>query len=226
MQGTIPQETLQQLKEQFDFPLYKWSTKDKKHDFIFTTLTYNNYHAILKHAEENESQYASPLEMRLDLEAETVKLCLIWPDPQYLDLDVLPVGIISSLSKVISEYSGFIGVDLTGNAYGSDVYSNLIKDYNYWPNITEEEIEKLKSIYTYPMYWVKTKGFNFVFRPLLREDVTVLRLQDNVEILRKVTLWPDEVDWDSLPIGTIDHLAKQVNNLSGWNVDNVTVEEL
>lgn len=227
LKGKITQENIDELKQAFpDMPLYRWHTLDKKNDIVYTSLSKDTYDEISAEIARRAGKYQTEDELKEDVNMMIFGSCIVWPELSVDDLGLLPVGVIPSVSKSIQEQSGFITVDIYGNIISKDLTVTQIKGFDHWDNITKDEIDDLKSKCTYPLYLLKTMGYQFVVRPILRDDVATAGLSDDLNVIKSVVLWPVIVPWGKLPAGVLENIKEQCNLLSGWNLESVEIEEL
>ena len=220
---SINQELIDKLKKAHPGKkLFKWSQLG----VIYTPITRELNDKILKLSNDIVARTGN-LPVR-EVEDMVVTECVLYPKLTPEDRKEIPVGTYTTLNKVIHEKSGYIEVDVFGRSLCRDSFSEPLVDFTFWEDATEEQVEKVKASCPYSLYKVYIGEFAFVIRQLSRKDVELTQdKQDHIfEKVKRVTLWPEDINWDSVPSGIIDTLFDEVRNLSGYMENRVTIEEL
>lgn len=225
--GNITPEQIAELKQAFPGEaLFKWPSPDKKDDVIFRAITYDLLQKILSIVREAELQGRGlPVQ---EVNEKIFDACVVWPKFTVDEKLALPVGIIPSIVKVIQEKSGFIDVDIMQRILAPDTITTIIRDFDYWGDIDEEEADKLReSCKPFALFRVRIGRWVFAIRPMTRIDIQVASqsTDDQLALAKAVTMWPKDVKWDTVPAGIIDILGRKANEVSGWEPDS-QVEEL
>jgi hypothetical protein len=224
--GKISDEELAQIKATMppNLALYKYPHKNG--DVLFTPITkalLDKVTDLLSKIAEGQANYTFQ-----DMEERIVDECVLWPKLTLDDKLKLPVGAIPSIAKAIQEKSLFLEVDIFRRTIGPDITSVLIKDFNYWSNITPEEVAEIKAAAGNAMlYRVKIGQWLFYTRPVTRVDTKFFLTAEDQDLAmcRCVTVWPKTVEWGDLPAGVIVTLANQITRLSGCYDADVDIEE-
>ena len=193
-------------------------------DVIFKPIYKDLAREIAILAEKAKTQaMLPPLEITRD---KIFDSCVLWPSFTQEEKDSLPAGTIPSVVKSIEEKSGYFEIDVLDRILGPDVMSSTIKDFSYWDDITPEEIIDLKEKNNCQLFKVRIDGWVFIIQPMTRVHLRISeQANDNQLALSKlITLWPTEVDWDSIPAGCIEILVRQAYKLSGWDLGSEAVE--
>ncbi len=235
--GPVPNEVIEQMKQAGVTPLKRWRSPvhQKKQnpsdppiydEILFTTIKHNLWSRIQDLILTAESKGQIP---KIDEINERIFTeCVLWPNLTIEEIKALPVGFIPSITKIIEEASGLIDTDILGRPLAPDTNSVILKDFEYWPDITKQDLEAIKQEHKFTrIYKVTVGNFIFVIRPMTRVDIMGMSPADDqaVALCKSVTLWPKEVPWDDLPYGTIQALGRMANKVSGWEVEG-EIEEL
>lgn len=202
--------------------LFKWAQLG----IIYTPISRDLHDRILKLSTEVISKTGNlPYK---EIEELVVTECVIFPKLTEEDRKELPIGTYTSLNKIIHEKSGLLSVDVLGRPLERDTFSEPITNFEYWPAPTEEEIEKIKKVHPYQLYKIYIGEYIWVARQLSRMDVELTEEKGDpiLERAKKFTIFPEKLDWDSIPAGVVDQLHEEVRNLSGYMESNITIEEL
>lgn len=170
-----------------------------------------------------------PTATRDDMSRIIVDQCVF---PQ-LDWDQLGFAMITTLSNKVEWLSGRPFPD-TIQAYLADV--GVIADKG-WAAPTKEDIEQIKSIYDdVPFTTVKLTvigSYYFIYRSISKSeyDKCISLAGDNFqkmreEVLKTGVLWPQTIDWDSVPGWTDETLEEKIYLASGYNSEvSITEDE-
>lgn len=195
---------------------------------IVCKLINRDLHAlVLKIIENCEENQLNPTDR---VNEKIFDSCLVWPQITFEDKQNMPVGTIPSIVKIIMEKSGFILIDVKGRPIGPDVFSIPIQTTDTWDDITETELTELQKEFPVDRFDLKKSiidTYVFIQRPMTKHDLTVSKNASDPElaIAKATTVWPKNVDWDSVPAGIVDNLVKALFSISGWDSE-VEVEEL
>jgi hypothetical protein len=224
--GRVTEEIVKQLKSLHQLEkVCKYPFPNSNDDIIFKLITRASYNRILDMvsvAAKNDKSL--PVN---DVHQKIWDDCVIWPLLTVDEKQLLPVGVIHSVVKVIQEKSGFLDVDIMDRILAPDVRTTTIQDLPYWGDLTTEEILALKSKSPYLLQKVIIDKLVFVFRPSNQNDVRIAnQSEDNkLALCKSVCMWPENAPWDHLPAGYIEKLANVAFQISGWD-SSATVEEL
>lgn len=227
--GLITEKQIQDLKEAYPKDaLFKWTTPNKKDDVILRAISSELMANIVDIIRESELAGKSlPVQEVNDTIFDN---CVLWPSFSVEDKESLPIGIIPSIVKTIQEKSGFIDIDIFQRVLAPDTFTTLIRDFDFWPDITEEQSKVLKEeSKPFSLYRVRISKWVFVIRPMTRVDIQVATqaTDEQSTLARSITMWPKDVEWEKIPAGIIEILARKGNDISGWSGDtDCTVEEL
>jgi hypothetical protein len=226
LQGKISEKDITGLKELFaGTPLFKFPV-DKNNEIIFKAMT--NKVVTQIRTTLLDRQAAGKRFTEWDAEEIIFDQCVVWPEFGIKEKETLPAGIFSSIAKAVRDKSHFAGITETGKMYGTDVYAVKIQDYEYWPDITEEEVTALKASTKFQLHRVRIDRFFFIIRPMTRADLSIAALtaDDQLTIVKQVTMWPEQVPWDLIPAGVIEAIGLFANDISGVGKADLEVEEL
>mgnify|MGYP001332699186 CR=1 FL=1 len=221
--GKVPGEVITELK--LAYPkgkLCKWKSLDGKDEVVFSPLTRKKMDFIRK-VITNEAKESSVELINLMI----FKECILWPQLTDEEIDSCPMGMVPSLVKVIQESSGYVSVDIYGNVLGPDLYTTILREADFWGDLTEEETTELVSKTHFPLVKVRIDRYIFVIRPMTRTDVLIAnqsQLDPQTTMLASVTVWPEAIDWDQIPAGICEVLGRKVSEISGWEVDGQVSE--
>jgi hypothetical protein len=229
MRGHITEEEINKLKLAYpNTALYKWPTPpDNKHDIIFRTLKKTDIDLINGKVQES-LKLSKPLPVD-EINQIVFERCVVWPEFDIKERMSLPLGWIPSASKAIQEKSGYVDVDINNRVLGPDLRSRLIQDFDYWEDLSVEDLKNLKERYSVPLYKIIIDSkWIFVLRPMTRLDLQVASSANDEEIslVQQIVVWPLNIDWSNIPTGIVDLIGKKGNEISGWAVDSVDVEEI
>lgn len=222
---TVTEHDLKILKDMYKDPLFKWIPPSKNFEIIFKPLNHENMKHIVNMIYEAE-KYNKPVPYT-DINQRIFDSCVVFPEFTIEEKESLPVGIVPSVAKVIQEKSGFVDIDVFGRDFGPDMLSTMIRDFDYWGDVTEADLKALKKDCVFQLFRVRIDRWVFIVRPMTRTDLQVASQSqdDSLALSRAVTMWPREIDWDTIPAGIVDILVKEVNKISGWNI-NASCEEI
>jgi hypothetical protein len=161
-----------------------------------------------------------------DVHQKIFDSCVMWPKLTLEEKFNLPVGVIPSIAKVIQEKSGYLDYDIMDRILAPDVHTSLIQGFEAWPDITDEERDALMAKWRVPLFKIRVENCVFVVRPMTRTDVklSAQALDDELALTQAVTLYPQQVDWDSIPAGWVKTLGRTATDLSGWDAEAVISE--
>lgn len=217
MKGFITPEEIAELKKAVKDPLFKWADPNKKGEIVFRPINAglaNQIMLAVRAAEE--SGRVIPIS---DLNEKIFDSCVLWPTFTIEEKLMLPVGIIPSVVKSIQEKSGFVDVDIYNRALGPDTVTTTIKDFDYWGDVSDQEVETLKGKTSFALFRVRIGRWVFVIRPMTRTDIQIAsQAQDDQLALAKcITMWPNQVEWENVPSGVVELLGRKANEISGWD---------
>lgn len=206
-------------------PLYKFPI-DKSNEIVFKAMTNQVVDRIRTTILDRQAGNMRFTEW--DAEEIIFDQCVVWPEFTIEDKRNMPAGIFSSLAKAVRDKSYYVGVTETGKLYGPDIHSIKIQDFDYWPDITEGEIEGLKQSTRFQLHRLRIERYYFVIRPMTRADLSIAALtaDDQLTIVKQVTMWPIEVPWDLIPSGVIEAVGLYANDISGVGKADIQIEEL
>lgn len=224
--GLISKEEQDQLKQLYkNQPLFKWTSPNKKDDVIFKAINLslmNKINELIKLADGADK----PIPVK-EVNEVIFDECVIWPSFSIEEKELLPVGTIPSIVKIVQEKSGFLDIDVFNRILGPDQYSIQVNDYDYWPDPTEDELKKLKEKTKFQLHRARIGRWVFIVRPMTRTDLQIASagLDEHLTLSKAITVWPETVDWDVIPAGIIERLSGIANEISGWSTDS-SVEEI
>lgn len=227
MKGKLPDDVRAQLKIAYAGEgLFVWNEPYTENNYVIKPITHNLYKEILERLATKE--FSSEFEKKDYLNNFLFEKSVVWPELSPVEYTQLPVGIPPSIAKVVMERSGFINIMITGDVIGPDIHSTKLQDFTTWGDISEDEIEELKTQYKTSLFRVRIDKFIFVIKPVMRSDIQTasIAVDDQLALVQGITVWPKQVDWNLVPTGIVDILGEQANRVSGWNLDHVSVEEL
>ena len=163
-----------------------------------------------------------------EIEDLVVSECVLFPKLTPEDRKDIPVGTYTTLNKVIHEKANFIDIDIFNRALGRDSFSETLVDFEYWDDITDEDLEKLKIDYPHAIYRVFVGEYVFIIRQLTRRDVEVCydKTDPVFEKVKRTVVWPRTINWDGIPAGVVEKVFDELQNVSGFMESKVTIEEL
>lgn len=205
--------------------IYKFVFPNQKDEIVFTAISQvtANKIAVLK---EDAIVNKRPLPVD-DINRKIFDECVLWPQLTLVEKETLPIGIIPSVSKIIQEKSGFLNYDIHGRVLAPDYSTSMIRPLPSWGDISEDELKTLQDSTKFSLFRAKIEHMVFIIRPMTRTDIRV-SLQSNddqIALVKSVTLWPENVPWDELPAGWVEALGRVATEISGWE-PNVNVEEI
>lgn len=227
--GLITDKQKEDLKEAYPKDaLFKWTTPDKKDDLVLRAISSELMAGIVDIIRESEMAGRNlPIQEVNDTIFDN---CVVWPVFSAEERENLPIGIIPSVVKTIQEKSGFIDIDIFQRVLAPDTFTTILKDFDYWPDITEDESKALKEASKpFSLYRVRISKWVFVIRPMTRVDIQVATqaTDEQSTIAKSITMWPKDVEWENIPAGIVEILARKGNDISGWSADTDSdVEEL
>lgn len=208
--------------------LYKWNvplTKDQV--IIFRAIDRplkDKIQNLIRDAETNGK--LPPIE---DVQERIFDACVVWPSFTIEEKFGMPVGIVPSLIKSVQEKSGYLDIDIFQRVLAPDSTTSVVKDYEYWGEISTDELDELKASTPFSLYRVRVGRWSFVVRPMTRIDVQIAQqaIDSELAVAKAVVMWPKDTPWDIIPSGIIEILGDKINEVSGWRSQNDTeVEEL
>jgi hypothetical protein len=223
--GKLTAELIAETKAAYTCPIFKWTSDDKKDEAIIKQIDLDLLARVRMLAAESEAQgKALPVKEVNDL---IFTQCVIWPALTEAEKEELIVGAIPSIVKDIQEKSGLLEVDIFGRPLGPDLHVSILKDFNYWGDLTEAEGAALKEASPFQLFRVRVGRWVFALRPMTRLDLKLASQaeDDTLSLVKTVTMWPTEVDWNTIPTGVVIQLAETANRISGWSSES-SVEEL
>lgn len=225
--GQITEKEILEIKNAYPKEaLFKWTSPDKKDELIIKPISYELMQKIVSMIRDAELR-GSGLPIQ-DVNEKLFDSCVLWPTFSLDEKLSLPVGIIPSVVKSIQEKSGFIDIDIFQRVLAPDTFTTILRDFDVWNDITEEESEALKKTSApFSLFRVRVGKWVFVIRPMTRIDIQVASQSndDQLTLARSVTMWPKEIEWESIPAGIIEILGRKANEISGWEMDAI-IEEL
>jgi hypothetical protein len=224
--GKITDAQIAEIKMAYpDTALFKWTSPNKKDEAVLRPITADLLKKLTSIIREAELQ-GKPLPIQ-DVNEKVFDSCVLWPAFSIEEKLSLPVGTIPSIVKVIQEKSGFLDIDVFQRVLAPDMLTTILKDHEYWGDISDEEVAELKTRTPFQLNKVRIGRWVFVVRPMTRTDIQVATQanDDQLALAKAVVMWPREVKWEHLPAGIIELLGRKANELSGWD-DDSTVEEL
>lgn len=225
--GHITEKEVEELKLAYPGEaLFKWPTPNKKDEVVMRAINTDLMQKIIAMIREAELQGRGlPIQ---DVNEKIFDTCVLWPSFTLEEKLTLPVGIIPSLVKVIQEKSGFLDIDIFQRTLAPDTFTTTLRDFDYWGDIEEKELEDLKEKSSpFSLTRVRIGHWVFVIRPMTRIDIQVASQSndDQLTLARSVTMWPTKVEWEKIPAGIIEILGRKANEISGWDIE-AQVEEL
>lgn len=227
MKGKIPTEVREQLKMAYPGQgLFLWTEDYTDNDYVLRPISPTLYRDLVEGLSVKE--FKSEFDKKDYLNTQIFQKCVVWPELTMEEFHTVPIGTFPSIAKIVMEKSGFINITVNGDVIGPDIHSIKLQDYQTWADISEEEIATLKAKHPFALFRIRIDKFIFVIRPVIRADIqqASIAVDDQMSLVQRITMWPEEVNWDLVPTGIIDILGEQANRVSGWNLDKVKVEEL
>lgn len=226
MKGKASKEVLEELKEAYNCPLFLYPTPDGKHDFVFKAISHQ-LHARIRKMEADSKEKGMDLP-KSEVDSLLFEECVVWPVMTPEEIDGVPVGLMSTIPKVIQEKSGFTEIDIRGNVLGPNISVIPVNSAVSWPDYTPEELKEVKDNTPFMLVRLRMDGLVFLVRPMTRADMMVAQtaLDNSLSVAKCVTMWPKEVDWDKIPAGYIDQIGNVALSISGWETPNVEVVEV
>jgi len=228
MKGNITPEQVTALKAAYgdDLRLLKWPTPDRKHDFVFKPISIE-IKALLNDMVTGYEKANKPMTTE-DVEEFVFDRCVVWPELTIAEKKSMPIGWMPSIVKSIYEKSGYVNVTVDGRIIAPDIHVIKLSEYTMWDLPTKEVLANIKAAAKFPTYKVTLDGWTFVCRPMTRTDINIAiqAVDQDLALVRQTTLWPDQVEWETLPAGIVKLLGEEINKISGWEVGDVDVEEL
>lgn len=224
--GKITEQDLAQVKAAYpNEQLLKWTSLNKKDEAIIRPISpdiLKKIRAIIMDAEKQGKDL--PIQ---DVNEKVFDSCVLWPKLTIEEKLTLPVGVIPSIVKVIQEKSGFIDIDFYQRVLAPDVMTTIVRDSEYWSDITDEDLETLKGKTEFQLYKIRINKWIFIVRPMTRTDIQIATQanDDQLALAKAVVMWPKEVNWSVIPAGMIEILGRKANEISGWDGE-ATVEEI
>lgn len=231
--GQLTDEQKAILKETYkDTPLFFLASKDNKgqeHHIVFRPI----FHALYERIQNvvDESRARGGVVPKRDLDELIFEECLVWPEISEKEREELHVSVLSNFSKLVEEKSGFTEVSVDGQWIGPNTQVRPLKDFEYWPDYTMDELKAIKEKTPFPLFRVRMDRWIFIIRPLTTQDVRVAQTQvdSGLTLARATVMWPehDKIDWSIIPAGIVDAVANQATKVSGWDTgENVEIQEL
>lgn len=188
-------------------------------EIVCKLITRELYSLVLKIIDNAEENKLNPTER---VNEKIFDTCLVWPNITLEEKQNMPIGTIPSIVKIIMEKSGFVMIDLKGRPTGPDIFTIPLQVMESWDDITTEEWEDLQREFPRTKYdLVKQIIENYVFiqRPMTKHDLNISKASADPEltIVKATTVWPKDIDWDTIPAGIIDNVVKSLFNISGWD---------
>lgn len=225
LKGPVPPEVAAEIKRDFaGVKTYKGRLPGTQEEFVARTMNWDDYNRVQKFAKENRTA-----ENLVQLVNEKIfDACILWPRLSLDEKITIPIGVIPTVVKTIQEVSGFLDVDIIGRLLRPARHIEILSDVEYWDPPEAAEVEKLKAESSFRLSRVVIDHkLTFVIRPMTKADVYVAQQAegDELAVVKSLTVWPKEVNWDALPGGYIELLGDAANKISGWDAA-VIVEEL
>lgn len=225
--GKISEAEIKELKAAYpgQGALLKYTFPNGKDDVVFRPISTDSYERLTTWISNSRAERkAVPIK---DVHEKIFDDCVLWPRLTIEEKTLLPVGVVPTVVKVIQERSGFLDVDIMERYLGPDVHSTILRPFPFWGDVPEEALKKLKDETPFPLYKTRVESCVFVIRPMTRTDVRVAEQagDDQLALVKCVTMWPEEVPWDAIPAGWIEALGRAANQISGWEI-SPDVEEL
>lgn len=241
--GPVPEEEIKKIKASLppETKVYKFVDpnpwKDEqgnliKDEVIFKLIDPPLYSKIQKITEAEMAQDKMPDTMEIMLTVCTH--CVLWPQMSIEEWYAVSVGYISTIAKNIQEKSGFIEVDIQGRVLEPAVNLSLVKEPDSWDEPSAEVIERLKETCPFALYKVTIDdSWVFIIRPMDKVGLDLItEFQSGEEsaldqLADRITIWPEKVVWDNLPVFVPLTLINKANDLSGFvSSEEIEVEEL
>jgi len=225
MKGLVPENVIENLKKEYpELQLFKWVSQNKKDEAVFRPISIELMNSIKELSDEATMQ-DKPLPLE-QINEKIFDSCVLWPKLTIEEKMLLRVGDIPQISKSIQEKSGFINIDVLGRVLGPDDSTITLKDFDYWGDIPAEEKENLSKS-AFALFRLRVGRWVFAIRPMTRTDLKLAEQSNDPQmaIARSVIMWPNPVNWDSIPAGLVDTISKRAMDISGWD-DTSEVEEL
>lgn len=227
MKGKASKEVLEELKQTYgDCPLFLYPTPDKRHDFVFRAISHQLHMRIRKmESEAKEKGLELP---KTEVDSLIFDECVVWPVLTPEEMDAIPVGLMSNIPKAIQEKSGFTEIDIRGNILGPNISVIPVTSPKTWPDYTAEELKEVKDSTPFMLVRLRLDGWIFLVRPMTRSDMMVAQtsVDNTLSVAKCVTMWPKEVEWETIPAGYIDQIGNVALSISGWDTPNVEVVEV
>jgi hypothetical protein len=198
--------------------------------YYFRPLYRSDWLEILNFVREN------PDARGVEFDEKVVERGILFPEMAPTEWATLEAGVIPTLSMYIRDKSGFIVEGLSDTTFISAV---PIADEPPGDPPTEEEKAELKSRYSvYPLRLIHLGNKYWVIRPITRLEWRQLQAEtlseSDIDLLvcQRCVVWASgghtgkNLNWDMLPVGYATTLSAKVLELSGFNMDVKTVEEL
>lgn len=219
--GNITEQEIAQIKAAYpNEALFKWTSPNKKDDLVLRAISHDLMQKILNMIKDAELQGRGlPIQ---DVNEKIFDVCVLWPKLTLDEKLALPVGIIPTIVKVVQEKSGFIDVDIFQRILSPDTITTIIRDFDYWGDLDEDESETLKEkCKPFALFRVRIGRWVFIIRPMTRVDIQVATQSndDQLALAKSVTMWPEDVKWETIPAGIIEILGRKANEISGWEPD-------
>lgn len=230
MKGKVSKEILEQLKTEYQSgkqcPLFLYPTADGKHDFVFQAIDHQ-LNANIRRLESEAKEKGLELNKQ-EVDAMIFDRCVVWPVLMPEEVDALPVGLMSTLPKVIQEKSGFTEIDIRGNVLGPNISVIPITDPCTWGDYTAEDAAKIKENSPFQCVRLRMDSWIFIIRPMTRSDMLVSQtaVDNSLTLAKCVCMWPTEPNWDVVPAGYIDQIGNVALSISGWQTTDVEIVEL
>lgn len=225
--GKITEKEITELKRAWPgAPLFKFSLPLAQNDeFVCRTISTKTAGkiAVLR---DDAARNNKPIPVD-DINRKLYDECVLWPSLTLEEIEGLPVGVIPSLCKIIQERSGYVSVDIHGRILAPDFISTAVNPFPGWGDISKEELENAIKEFPFSLYRVKLEHLVFLIRPMTRTDlrISIQAVDDQIALVKSITVWPKEVDWENMPAGWIENIGKIATDISGWEA-NVSVEEI
>jgi len=218
MQELTP-EIIEQLKTVHDNePLMVYSDKRKNSQkFVFKAISHELMRKIRKLVKDEAIKgNLLPLEL---VDNFVFDECVVWPVVNEEDKLDYQVGFIPQIVKSIQEKSGFLDIDVMERPLRPSELVEVITDFEFWPDITLEEVEELKNKVPFPLFKITIDRWVFIVRPLTKGDVKVLQETVDEEMggVTACTVWPEKVPWTEIAAGCVKILWQQILSCSSFS---------
>lgn len=215
--GLVPQEDIDRIKKKYNLPMLWTEPTWGKDQVVFIPISRELYIRIARKCLENMLSGMPPPVVEV---YETIfDECVVWPKLTPDEKEGLTGGLIHSVARQIELSSGFVDFDIFGNIRGkSSVVVNL-SNAQHWDRPSDDEIGELIEKSIFPLAKVRIENYNFICKPLTRGEVLKAQAAEDMslEYCKYSVIWPEKVDWNTLPAGYIEDLYDNIRGLSGYN---------